>query len=135
MTDEDDPEAYLNSFECTASVARWLEIQWVTIIIPCLVGPVQQAMDTLLMSDYKMARDAILQNLNLIPEAYQQSSQEMEFSQDYHPRLTGQKMRAVNMRWLELAVRSAEQIIKAVRVEHYRPSCLSNLRTIYLSIT
>lgn len=33
---------FLNVFERTASVARWPEDQWAPVLIPCLIGPVQQ---------------------------------------------------------------------------------------------
>lgn len=41
MTAADDPEEFLNAFECTAMVAGWPQDQWVLILIPCLIGSAQ----------------------------------------------------------------------------------------------
>lgn len=51
----------------------WPECQWSAVLIPCLIGLAQQAMDTLPMqdlTDYKKVRVAILQMLKLSSETY-----------------------------------------------------------------
>lgn len=73
MTPTDDPKAYLNAFECMATLAGWAQAQWAAVLIPCLIEPAQQAVDTLPatdLNDYPKVRAAILQMLNLSPEAY-----------------------------------------------------------------
>lgn len=55
MKADDNPEAYLNLFECMAQATRWPEAQWASVLVLCLVGPAQQSMDTLPasnMADY-----------------------------------------------------------------------------------
>lgn len=58
MMADGDPEACLNSFECTSEAARWHKAQWAAVLISCLVGPAQQALDTPAhdMADYKRSR-------------------------------------------------------------------------------
>lgn len=51
MTAEDDPETFLNSFVWSAQAAGWPEDKWVAILIPCLKGPAQQAVDTLFLEE------------------------------------------------------------------------------------
>lgn len=71
------------------------EAQWAAILIPCLVGPSQQAVDHLApaeVTDYTKVRDAILQTLNLTPEAHGRRLQEVVFGPDFHPTLTAQKI-------------------------------------------
>lgn len=46
MTPADNPEAFLNSFEHTTTAAGWPEDQCAAILILCLVGLAQQAVDT-----------------------------------------------------------------------------------------
>lgn len=46
MTAKDDPEVFLKSLECSSWVAGWPEDQWVAILIPCLMGLAQLAVDT-----------------------------------------------------------------------------------------
>lgn len=70
MTKADDPEAFINAFERTASAAGWPEFQWAMVLISCLIGAAQQAVDTLPtkdLGDYKKVSEAILQTLNLSP--------------------------------------------------------------------
>lgn len=73
MMPDDDPEAFLNTFECTPTATGWAQDQWAAVLIPCLIGPAQQAVDTLSptnLTDYARVRAAILQTLNLSPKAY-----------------------------------------------------------------
>lgn len=72
MTPADGPEAYLNIFKRMATAAGWAPEQWVAVLIPCLIGPVQQVVDMLLsadLNDYAQVRAVILQTLNLSPDA------------------------------------------------------------------
>lgn len=101
MTWDDDPEAFLYAFEWTATAAGWPEAQWAVVLIPCLIGLAQQAVDTLATADlrnYRKVRDTILQTLNLSPEAYRRKLHKIEFGPDYHPRLIGQWIRAACLR-------------------------------------
>lgn len=88
MTKDDDSEAFINTFEQNAIVADWPATSWVAILIPCLIGPSQQAVDILPLQDfrdYKKVRAAVLQTLNLNPKAYCRWLRETEFGPD-HPR-------------------------------------------------
>lgn len=72
MTPGNDPKAFINTFEWTAVTASWSSSQWSAIVIPCLIGPAQQAFDTLPLqdlTDYKKVKIAILQTFNLNPIA------------------------------------------------------------------
>lgn len=104
MSKEDDPEAFINAFERMAVAAGWLEAQWSAILIPFLIGPAQLAMDTLPLQDlcdYKKVRAAVLQRLNLNPEAYLQWLWEIEFGLHYHSHRMGQRIWAARVRWLQ----------------------------------
>lgn len=73
MTTTDDPEAFLNAFERTTTVAGWPQDQWASVLIPHLIGPAQQAIGTLFatdLTDYAKVKAAILQALNNSPEGY-----------------------------------------------------------------
>lgn len=84
------------------------------MLIPCLIGPAQQAIDTLLMSDftdYAKVRGAILQTLNHSPEASSRHLRNINFGPDYHPRLIGQRIRAIGLRWLNPDIQTKKQIV------------------------
>lgn len=88
MIQDDDPKSFLNEFEWTTTAAGWPETQWAIVLISCLIGPAQEAMDTLLtanLANYWKVLDDILQPLNLSLEAYRRQLQEIEFGPDYHP--------------------------------------------------
>lgn len=64
MMKDDDPEAFINAFKRTTIGTECPSLQWSTILIPCLIGPSQQAVDTLPLQDlydYKKVRSAVLQ--------------------------------------------------------------------------
>lgn len=65
MLEDEDPEAFLNAFESLAQEA-WAESQWASILIPCLMRPTQQVMDTIPVKDvcdYVKVKEAIRQTL------------------------------------------------------------------------
>lgn len=77
MTPVDDPEVYLNIFEHMATAAGWAPQQWAMVLIPCLVRPACQVVDTLPavdLNNYAKVRAATLQTLDLSPEAYHRST-------------------------------------------------------------
>lgn len=59
MTPPDDLEAFIHAVEHTAVATDWPKRYWVAVLLPCLIGPVQQAVD---------AQVACLQWL--LPEAF-----------------------------------------------------------------
>lgn len=103
MAPADDPEAYLNAFERMATAVGWDKVSWVSVLIPCLIGPAQQTVDTVPLAelnDYAKVHKAIMQMFNLNPEAYRQRLREIEFSLDYQLKTIGQKIRVAGLRWL-----------------------------------
>lgn len=67
MMADDEPEAYLNTFERSATIARCLQEQWMSILISCLIGLAQLAVNTLMaakVADYRKIKAAILHVLN-----------------------------------------------------------------------
>lgn len=51
MTPANDPEAYLNAFEWMAIAAGWERKTWAAVLSPCLIGPAQQAVDMVPITD------------------------------------------------------------------------------------
>lgn len=100
----DDPEAFLNDYEWTASSVSWLEDQWAadTGALPDRLPP-EQTLDTLStanLANYQKVKAAILETLNLSPKAYRRRLHKMEFGLNYHPRLIWRKIRATYLCWL-----------------------------------
>lgn len=92
MTPANDPEAYLNTFERMATAAGWERATWAAVLIPCLISPAQQVMETVALADlndYDKACAAILNMFNLSPKVYRRRLRETYFGPDYQPRATG----------------------------------------------
>lgn len=123
MIKDDTPEALINAVERTTDTATGgTEAQWAAVLILCLIRPAQQAIDTLRTTNLGnccKVWDAILQILNLSPEAYPRRLREIEFSPDYHPRLIDQRIRTACLHCLQPEVLTKEQIIEAICVELY----------------
>lgn len=62
---------------------------------------------------------AVLQTLNLNPEAYRQHLWEIEFGPGCHPRLIGQMIKSTCLKWLRPTEHTAEEVAEAVCVKHY----------------
>ena len=73
MSNTDDPEAYLHTFERVAVAAGWPKEQWTLILVPCLTGLLQEVVDMLSPAEvpqYDMVKTEILRTLNLTEEVY-----------------------------------------------------------------
>lgn len=100
MTPENDLEALMNAFVHSSVAAGLPPTQWSAVLISCLIGPAQQAMDTLPLQDlldFQKVKRAVLQMLNLNPEAYQKWLCEIEFGVDYQPWFMAQRLRPVSI--------------------------------------
>lgn len=95
---------------------------WATVLISCLIGPAQQAVDAVPLADlndYDKIRTAILKMLNLNPEAYRRCLHKISFGPDYQLCAVVQQIRAAGLRWLHPESQTKEQVIKAILVEHF----------------
>lgn len=122
MTCGDDPEAYFNAFERMVTTAGLERAMWVAILIPCLIGPAKQAVDSLAIGDITdndKVKSAILKMLNLIPEAYHRRLHNIKFRPGYQLQAIGQQIRVVGRRCLYPESMTKEQVAEAVLVEYF----------------
>uniref|UniRef100_A0ABM5GJW1 CCHC-type domain-containing protein n=1 Tax=Pogona vitticeps TaxID=103695 RepID=A0ABM5GJW1_9SAUR len=120
MSNSDDPEAYLHTFERVAVAAGWPKEQWTLILIPCLTGLLQEVVDTLSAQEaaqYEMIKKAILCTLNLTEETYRKRLKELKWKPGSHPRTIAQRMRANALRWLKPSGEDSERIVDLVVLE------------------
>lgn len=69
----DDIEAYLTTFEQTATLARWPPAQWTYILGPYLSGPTLMVWQTLLAEDvasYAKLKDALLDRYSITEDSF-----------------------------------------------------------------
>uniref|UniRef100_A0ABM5FAW1 CCHC-type domain-containing protein n=1 Tax=Pogona vitticeps TaxID=103695 RepID=A0ABM5FAW1_9SAUR len=131
MTNTDDPEAYLHTFERVATAAGWPRDQWTLVLIPCLTGLLQEVVDTLGVQEatrYDAVKNAILSTLNLTEETYRKRLRELKWKPGTHPRTVAQRMRANAMRWLKPSENDGEKIVDAVMLEQLVQSLGTNAK-------
>lgn len=101
---------------------QMVQSQWMMVHMSHLIGPTQQAVDTLPASDlnnYVKVRVAILHTLNLSHKAYRRWLRKIEFGPDYYPHLIGQKIQVASLWCLRPLTQTKEQIVEALMIEHY----------------
>lgn len=106
MGPEDDPEAYLNTFEQVATAAGWSAAQWATILTPCLMGLAREAVETLTAvqaADYNMVWTTILETPNISKETYHRRPQEVKFHKGSSIQLMGNRIQLNGLHWLQPA--------------------------------
>ncbi|XP_078240795.1 uncharacterized protein LOC144586395 [Pogona vitticeps] len=132
MSNTDDPEAYLHTFERVATAAGWPKEQWTLILIPCLTGVLQEVIDTLSVQEaaqYETVKGAILQTLNLTEEAYRKKFRELKFKPGMHPRPISQRMKANVIRWIKPEDKTKDEIIETVVMKHLISTLSNNMRS------
>ncbi|XP_078232867.1 uncharacterized protein LOC144583267 [Pogona vitticeps] len=120
MGPQDDPAAFLHTFERIAISAQWPKDQWALILTPYLTGLPQEIVDTLDpedAGDYDVVRTAILNTLNLNEEAYRRKFRGLKLKPGLHPRTLAQKLRVNATRWIQPKGKTAEQVVEIVIME------------------
>ncbi|XP_058850824.1 uncharacterized protein LOC131699088 isoform X1 [Acipenser ruthenus] len=120
MTTEDDPEAFLVTFERMAEAAAWPKELWALKLAPCLSGEAQaayRALDTADAQDYQKVKTAILQRLGITEESYRLRFRGYTIPLGTKPRVAAQTLRHFCKRWLKTESRNVEQITDCLVVE------------------
>ncbi|XP_029769832.1 SCAN domain-containing protein 1-like [Terrapene carolina triunguis] len=122
MGPDDDPEAFLVTFEWVALVAGWPQAQWATLLAPYLTGTAQTAYRGLATEDardYSWVKAAILDALDVSPETFRQRFRSQMYSTDTRPRLVAQALKKACRRWLQPETRTAEEVTEQVVLEQF----------------
>lgn len=92
MVEKDDPETYLESFECLVTVAGWDMSWWAPQLGPLLTGWVQATYCTFFCTeplDYQTVKDAILYHLEISPKHYRQKFWAKRGKEQWQPTAEG----------------------------------------------
>ncbi|XP_075771602.1 uncharacterized protein LOC142823854 [Pelodiscus sinensis] len=119
---QDDPEAFLTTFERVATAARWPPDQWATLLAPYLSGPAQLAYRSLAVADalnYPKVREAILDQVGHSPETCRQKFRQEVFRGGDRPRAVAQRLKEWANRWLEPEHKTGSQVSEMVVMEQF----------------
>nr|XP_025040586.1 uncharacterized protein LOC112545836 [Pelodiscus sinensis] len=119
---QDDPEAFLTTFERVASAAHWPPEQWATLLAPYLSGPAQLAYRSLAIPDalnYAKVREAILDQIGHSPETCRQKFRQEGYKTGDRPRAVAQRLREWANRWLEPEQKTGVQVTERIVLEQF----------------
>ncbi|XP_075768766.1 uncharacterized protein LOC112545836 isoform X2 [Pelodiscus sinensis] len=119
---QDDPEAFLTTFEGVASAARWLPEKWATLLAPYLSGPAQLAYRSLAIPDalnYVKVSEAILDQIGHSPETCRQKFRQEGYRTGDRPRAVAQRLREWANRWLEPEQKTWVQVTEMIVLEQF----------------
>ncbi|XP_058846008.1 uncharacterized protein LOC131697950 [Acipenser ruthenus] len=122
MTSEDDPEAFLTTFERVATVSGWPARCWAAQLAPCLTGEAQaayRALSNVAAEDYPQVKAAILQRLNITPETHCRRFRTYKRPEGTRPRIAAQQLWDHLTRWLRPTERTTQQIMESVGVDQF----------------
>nr|XP_025035341.1 uncharacterized protein LOC112544063 [Pelodiscus sinensis] len=119
---DDDPEAFLVTFERVATAAKWPPEHWATLLAPYLSGPAQLAYRGMSANDalcYFKVKEAILDQLGVTPETHRRRVRGAKYDPRERPRAVAQRVKEAGMRWLEPEAKTGVQVADLVILEQY----------------
>ncbi|XP_058860376.1 zinc finger and SCAN domain-containing protein 29-like [Acipenser ruthenus] len=122
MTPEDDPEAFLVTFERVAEAAGWPKEHWAMKLAPCLTGEAQAAYRALMATeaaDYAKVKEAILSRLGITEETYRRRFREYQLSEGVRPRVAGQYLLDQCTRWLQPEEHTPQELVQKIAIEQF----------------
>uniref|UniRef100_A0A8D0H0G6 SCAN box domain-containing protein n=1 Tax=Sphenodon punctatus TaxID=8508 RepID=A0A8D0H0G6_SPHPU len=122
LTQRDDIEAYLATFERVADACQWPRGEWVTRLVPALSGEAQQAYSSLDAGDrgdYGKVKGAILRGYNISAETQRQRFRQFRYQEAEGPREVCRRLEELCCRWLKPESRTKEQILELLILEQF----------------
>uniref|UniRef100_A0A8D0GRZ1 SCAN box domain-containing protein n=1 Tax=Sphenodon punctatus TaxID=8508 RepID=A0A8D0GRZ1_SPHPU len=122
LTQRDDIEAYLATFERVADACQWPRGEWVTRLVPALSGEAQQAYSSLDAGDrgdYGKVKGAILRGYNISAETQRQRFRQFRYQEAEGPREVCRRLGELCCHWLKPESRTKEQILDLLILEQF----------------
>ncbi|XP_054854192.1 zinc finger and SCAN domain-containing protein 23-like [Eublepharis macularius] len=122
LTQQDDIEAYLGTFERVAEACQWPREEWVTRLAPALNGNFQQVTHVLNacdVKDYEALKEAILKTHNITAETWRQRFRQFCYPEAKRPLEVCGQLRELCYQWLRPDTHTKEQILDLLILEQF----------------
>ena len=122
LTDTDDVEHFLITFERIAVACRWPKTDWVFHLIPLLTGKARGAyvhMDIDDSLDYGQVKAAVLAKYDINPETYRQRFCSLEVNPDECPKELYARLKELYAKWIQPKGKTIQEIGEIIIFEQY----------------
>ncbi|MEE6526654.1 hypothetical protein FKM82_027422 [Ascaphus truei] len=122
MKPNEDPEAFLLTFERVATAHGWTVDRWVTTLAPLLIGEAQAAYQALPADkamDYQQLKAAILDRLGLTPETYRRRFRTVKYTNRDRPRVVAHRLVDLCTMWIQPEKHDKAEILEQFVLEQF----------------
>ena len=113
LTENDDVEHFLLTFERIAAACRWPKADWVFRLIPLLTGKARGAyvhMDIDDSLEYDEVKTAILKKYDINPETYRQRFRSVDVGPDESPKELYVRLKELYGKWVQPRGKTVQEI-------------------------
>lgn len=122
LSESDDIEHFLITFERIATACRWPKVDWAFRLIPLLTGKARAAyvhMDIDDSLDYEQVKSAILRKYDISRETYRQRFRSLEVGPLESPRELYVRLKELYGKWMQPKSKSVEEVSEVIILEQY----------------
>ncbi|XP_049894387.1 uncharacterized protein LOC126386227 [Epinephelus moara] len=122
LTENDDVEHFLITFERIAAACQWPKSDWVFRLIPLLTGKARGAyvhMDVDESLEYDRVKTTILKKYDINPETYRQRFRSLDVGPDESPKELYVRLKELYGKWIQPQGKTVQQIGETIIMEQY----------------
>ncbi|XP_048369269.1 zinc finger and SCAN domain-containing protein 9-like [Sphaerodactylus townsendi] len=117
LTQQDDIEAYLGTFEQVAEACHWPQEEWVTRLAPALSGSIRQISCD--VKDYETLKEAILKTHGVTPEMWRQRFRQFCYPEGKDLLEIYGQLQELCYWWLRPEIHTKEEILELLILEQF----------------
>ncbi|XP_034553727.1 uncharacterized protein LOC117822893 isoform X2 [Notolabrus celidotus] len=122
LSDDDDIEHFLITFERIAVACRWQKSDWIFHLIPLLTGKARGAyvhMDIDDSLDYDLVKSAVFAKYDINPETYRQKFRSLEVDLEESPKELYARLKELYGKWIQPKGKTIQEIGEMIILEQY----------------
>ncbi|XP_034565105.1 uncharacterized protein LOC117830889 isoform X2 [Notolabrus celidotus] len=122
LSDDDDIEHFLITFERIAVACRWQKSDWIFHLIPLLTGKARGAyvhMDIDDSLDYDLVKSAVFAKYDINPETYRQKFRSLEVDLEESPKELYARLKELYGKWIQPKGKTIQEIGEIIILEQY----------------